>query len=241
MDSMEPTQPDVATARATMRSPCLPQVISSSNPNKRKSSSIVWDHFENFIDEEGRTKARCIYCSKEYMADSKIYGTSNLKNHTLICPEYLFNELHDGQDPLSKDVEEVNLVRRTFTNVVGRKVLAEMIILDELPFKFVENQGFRRFCNVFQPNFNIPSRFTVAKDVSRIYFEEKDKLRNALRGHRLCLTTDSWTSTQNFNYMCLTCHFIDDDWKLHKRILNFCIVDNHKGKTIGKMVESCLK
>ena len=46
---------------------------------------------------------------------------------------------------------------------------------------------------------------------------------------------------QNFNYMCLTCHVIDDNWKLHKRILNFCIVDNRKGKTIGKMVESCLE
>ena len=75
---------------------------------------------------------------------------------------------------------------RTFTNVVGRKVLTEMIILDELPFMFVENQGFRRFCNVFQPNFNIPSRFTVAKDMSRIYFEEKDKLRNSLKCEVLC-------------------------------------------------------
>ena len=109
------------------------------------------------------------------------------------------------------------------------------------PFRFVENQGFRRFCNVFQPNFNIPSCFTVAKDVSRICFEEKDKLRNALRGRRHCLTTNTWTSIQNFNYICLTCHFIDDDWKLHKRILNLCIVDNHKGKTIGKMVEFCLE
>ena len=44
------------------------------------------------------------------MANRKIYGTSNLKNHTPICPEYLFNELHDGQDPLSKDVEKGNLV-----------------------------------------------------------------------------------------------------------------------------------
>ena len=100
------------------------------------------------------------------MADSKIYGTSNLKSHAPICPEYLFNELHDGQNSLSKDVEEGNIVPRTFTNAVGRKVLAEMIILDELPFRFVENQGFKRFCNVFQPNFNIPSHFTVTKDVS---------------------------------------------------------------------------
>ena len=97
MDSMEPTQPDVATAIPTMRPPHPPQVISSSNPNKRKSPSSAWDHFEKFIDEEGKTKARCIYCSKEYMAHSKIYGTSNLKKHTPICPKYLFNELHDGQ------------------------------------------------------------------------------------------------------------------------------------------------
>ena len=123
---------------------------------------------------------------------------------------------------------------RTFTNVVGRKVLAEMIILDELLFRFVENQGFRRFCNVFQPNFSIPSRFMVAKDVSQIYFEEKDKLRITLRGHRLCLPTNTWTSIQNFNYICLTYHFIDDDWKLYKRILNFCIVDNHRGKPLAK-------
>ena len=40
--------------------------------------------------------------------------------------------------------------------------------------------------------------------------------------------------------MSLTAHFIDDDWKLHKRILNFCVISNHKGDTIGKLVESCL-
>ena len=45
-----------------------------------------------------------IYSSKEYMADSKIYGTFNLKKPYTHLPKYLFNELHDGQDPLSKDV-----------------------------------------------------------------------------------------------------------------------------------------
>jgi hypothetical protein len=40
--------------------------------------------------------------------------------------------------------------------------------------------------------------------------------------------------------MCLTCHFIDDDWKLHKRILNFCIVDDHKGEIVGRKIKLCL-
>jgi hypothetical protein len=57
----------------------------------------------------------------------------------------------------------------------------------------------------------------------------------------VCLTTDTWTSIQNFCYMCLTCHFIDDNWKLHKRILNFCIIDDHKGETIGRKIELCLR
>ena len=40
--------------------------------------------------------------------------------------------------------------------------------------------------------------------------------------------------------MCLTAHWIDQDWKLYKRILNFCQVPNHKGSTIGNIIESCL-
>jgi hypothetical protein len=44
-----------------------------------------------------------------------------------------------------------------------------------------------------------------------------------------------------FNYLCLTCHFIDSNWKYQKRIFNFCLVPNHKGETIGKVVEKCLR
>ena len=43
-----------------------------------------------------------------------------------------------------------------------------------------------------------------------------------------------------FKYMCLTCHFIDDAWKLHKRILNFCQVEDHKGETIGRKIKMSL-
>ena len=37
--------------------------------------------------------------------------------------------------------------------------------------------------------------------------------------------------------MCLTAHLIDSDWKIHKRIPSFCLVENHKGETLGKAVE----
>lgn len=40
--------------------------------------------------------------------------------------------------------------------------------------------------------------------------------------------------------MCLTAHFIDDDWNLHKRIINFCPIVGHTGVLIGRAVEKCL-
>ncbi|XP_076915830.1 zinc finger BED domain-containing protein RICESLEEPER 2-like [Bidens hawaiensis] len=40
--------------------------------------------------------------------------------------------------------------------------------------------------------------------------------------------------------MVLTVHYIDEDWNLQKKILNFEVISNHRGDTIGKMAESCL-
>ena len=139
--------------------------------------------------------------------------------------------------------EGFQLVPTAFTIETSRKALAEMVIINELPFRFVEGYGFQRYSTTLQPKLrirDIPSRQTVARDVIGIYGVEKEKLRGALKGRRVCLTTDTWTSIQNLCYMSLTGHFIDDDWKLHKRILNFCQVEDHKGETIGRKIEMCL-
>nr|KAJ0196442.1 hypothetical protein LSAT_V11C700369290 [Lactuca sativa] len=115
-----------------------------------------------------------------------------------------------------------------------------MIVIDEQPFSYVEHDGFRYFCSVAFPQFCIPSRFTVARNISKVFLCETEQLRNTLKSlnSRNALTTDCWTSVQNLSYMCLIAHFIDDMCKLHKRILNFCNIDSHKGKEIRKEVES---
>ncbi|KAL7166879.1 hypothetical protein ACSBR2_037529 [Camellia fascicularis] len=212
----------------------------------RRVKSKVWDHFDKVKGQYGKMRAVCRYCQKEYLADSKSHGTSNLLAHFASCVKYPYREVEKGQSTLSfqfkKDgVEGIDLVVTTFTVEAARKALAEMVIIDELPFRFVEGVGFRKFCQILQPKFDkIPSRITISRDVVNIFNRERDSLRKALHGRRVCLTTDIWTSIQNLNYMCLTVHFIDDDWKLQKRIINFCLVEDHKGETIGRKIESCL-
>ncbi|KZV41922.1 zinc finger BED domain-containing protein RICESLEEPER 2-like [Dorcoceras hygrometricum] len=116
-----------------------------------------------------------------------------------------------------------------------RKALARMIVIDELPFKFVEGEGFRSFMAMVCPRFIIPSRWTVARDCVDLYTSEKKNLKSLLNksSQRVCLTTDTWTSIQKINYMCLTAHFIDKNWKLQKRIINFCPITSHKDEAIS--------
>ncbi|KAL4626790.1 hypothetical protein ACB092_05G122400 [Castanea dentata] len=189
----------------------------------------------------------CNYCKKSYHTDSKSCGTSNLLAHVTICPKNP-NRKDKGQKTLTfehkNDGDEgFKLVSTTFFVKASRKALVEMIIIDELPFRCVEGYGFKKYVTTLQPKFrlkDILSRQTVARDVIRIYNSEREKPRKSLKGCRVCLTTDTWTSIQNLNYMCLTCHFIDDAWKLHKRILNFCQVEDHKGQAIGRKIEKSL-
>ena len=55
------------------------------------------------------------------------------------------------------------------------------------------------------------------------------------------MTTNTWTSLQIINYMVITTHFIDNNWKLHKKILNFCAISSHKGDDITLVLEKCLE
>jgi len=123
-----------------------------------------------------------------------------------------------------------------------RKALTRMIIIDELPFKFVEGRGFKGFVEEACPMFKIPSRWTVNRDIFALYFEERKNLKKFFKENtqRMSITTDTWTSIQRINYMCITAHFIDVEWKLHKKILSFLPIMSHKGEAIAKALEICL-
>ena len=81
----------------------------------------------------------------------------------------------------------------------------------------------------------------MARDILELFVEDRTKLKTKLKFfyQRLCLTIDGWTSLQNICYTCLIGHYIDGDWKLQNKILDFCTVS--KGETIGKIIEQYLQ
>ncbi|KAG6641860.1 hypothetical protein CIPAW_09G102700 [Carya illinoinensis] len=238
------TTDDVLSSMPTQSGTTLPPPAPNVSGRHR---SMVWNHFTRIPNgDPSKPRAKCNYCTASYACDTKTNGTKSMKYHIeKQCKKCPFNRTDKSQTTLAWKADggsgSGELVSIAFSVEACRQSLAEMIILDELPFRFVEGEGFKKFMLIVCPKWvTIPSRVTVAKDCFSVYMREKNKLRSALQGQRISLTTDTWTSVQNLNYMCLTAHFIDDNWNLHKRILSFCLVEIHKGDTLGKAIEMCL-
>ena len=173
------TQADGATATATQEAAAAtqaevtdgelplvpPSVVSKTGTGSGRKKSLAWNHFEKVKVDEGVTMAVCNYCKKSYLADSKSCGTSNLLAHVTICPKNP-NKEDKGQktlafEPKNDGDEGFKLVSTTFSVEASRKALAEMIIIDELPFRCVEGYGFKKYVTTLQPKLllkDIPSR-----------------------------------------------------------------------------------
>lgn len=110
-----------------------------------------------------------------------------------------------------------------------------MIIMDELPFKFIEREGFRQFMNIVQPNLFV-CRTTIVKDCLGIYASKKISLEDIFAKTK-CLPHHRYVDflTKHFIYVSHS-GFYWKDWKLHKQIINFCVILSSKGKEI----EPCL-
>ncbi|CAN1317424.1 Putative AC transposase [Linum perenne] len=125
-----------------------------------------------------------------------------------------------------------------------RQAVAAMIMLDELPFRFVEHVRFQRLMENACPMFDMPFRKIVQADCLKMFLQKKTNLQEYFLSRcagRVYITTDCWTSIHNINYMCITTHFIDVDWKLNKKILNFCEIKSHMGIDIADSVADCLE
>ncbi|XP_019244340.1 PREDICTED: zinc finger BED domain-containing protein RICESLEEPER 1-like [Nicotiana attenuata] len=212
--------------------------MESNITKKRRKRFVVWDHFTEIITSEESTKAKCDYCFIEYVFKTKD-GTSTLLSHMLKRPKRpaIVDKKQSNlgfQSAPGGSQGDVAVAAWKFDQEKCRKVLCRMVIVDELPFSFVEKEGFIDFMKVAQPYFRIPSRSTVTRDCFDLFNKEKQKLKRFFIETKqgVCIT---------INYMCVTAQWIDSEWNMHKRIINFCPIVSHKGEDMANGIGRCLR
>jgi len=133
---------------------------------------------------------------------------------------------------------------RKINQKIHRKLLARAIIKHSLPYNFVEYEGIREWIKYINPNVDMKCRNTTVLDVEKEYIEDMEKVKQMMFRipNRICLTSDVWTAITSEGYICLTAHFVDENWKLTSEILNFCrMKPPHTGVELESVIFYCLK
>ncbi|GAA6085198.1 E3 SUMO-protein ligase ZBED1 isoform X2 [Tachysurus ichikawai] len=103
-----------------------------------------------------------------------------------------------------------------------KKHLLEMIVTDLQTPTLVEEYGYRRFMNALNPSaYRALSASEMRKELVNMYVSTKRKVMDAVRTAIYpVLSAELWISSKEESYLTVTCHFIDNKWKLKSYTLD---------------------
>ena len=216
---------------------------------KRSKTSQVWDDFEE-IEENGTFYATCVHCRKK-LSRGKSKQTSSMLRHRISCSARKVHlRMVAQQTKLNfQPADEIfstlpALHTGKFDMEAMREAAAHWVLMHEHPFTILEEEGFNIMMRRGMPEWQKISRGTAKNDCVTVYEVEKNKLKNKLKHvQKVSITTDLWKSkNQKIEYMVITGHWIDSNWKLQKRILNFVhIPPPRRGVEIAAAIFKCAK
>ncbi|CAF1120454.1 unnamed protein product, partial [Brachionus calyciflorus] len=158
--------------------------------------SGVWKYFKRFKNEDNEEYTICQVenCQKSYRHFS---STDNMGKHLL------------NRHKINPDVDDPKNCSRFHLLFL----FLMFILTSGSPIRIVENNYLKQLFNCLCPEFKIRCRKTIVKLIKTCYISEKKKIENKINNaSSLVLTTDSWKSIQNFDYVGVTAHFVDHEF-----------------------------
>ncbi|XP_040952762.1 zinc finger BED domain-containing protein DAYSLEEPER [Gossypium hirsutum] len=175
-------------------------------------------------ENKNELKAQCNHCKTIFSAKSSS-GTSHLRRHLNSCLKKVNKDITQYTIGIQPSPEGVLSIKNyKFDADECHKAISTFLVCGKHSFRIVEEPGFRYMMRIASPNFKNISRYTAARDVLMYYAKERDRVKEELAKAPglICLTSDNWNSEHtNDEYICVTAHWVDKDWKLQKRIIRF--------------------
>ncbi|KAG2581289.1 hypothetical protein PVAP13_6KG175140 [Panicum virgatum] len=220
-----------------------------SKASKMPKKSDVWKHFTRLTLDHGNLlhQARCNSCPDGKVLETKD-GTTNMWRH--------FNKFHNQEVAAAgaartpqPQLPAPPCAPSRHAGSPGRKPvlgdehasadLARMIALRGYDASFVEDSYFRSFVQSLDPEFEVPSRVAIEEMCDDIFDDARRELKSKLRRApgRVSLALGKAKTIEAGEVMYIACHLIDDQWNLHKFVLDAFLVQGAKRDyTVGPVL-----
>jgi BED zinc finger len=204
---------------------------------RSRKRSEVWKHF----NEAEPTKVKCKHCHNIFVHGPKM-GTTHLHRH-----------LESGCKDITKEERDMYMSGKVddffqssnfrFDPELSRNLITLLFIDAKIPFYDIDTRFWEPTMRSLNPAYKSVKRQTLRNDCIEVFKMGTDVSLTEFEGlnSQVCFTSDIWTSSMNLGYLCLTAHYIDKDFKFHKKIIVFRQIPYpHTGLAVANLVEKIL-
>ena len=206
------------------------QITKCSSKLRRASSSsvvtyqpiqVVADHLS--LQAPGGTK-----CSSKLRRASSSSGITY--RPIQVVADHLSLPAPDGTGLKKQKTSSMTNATAISTSKFGQdspyQDIARLITLHGYPLSIVENEDMRRILKNISPMTNKVSLSDMEEHLLALFQKKKINVKDeiALTSQRISLSASIWTHDgpePAVNYLCLTAHFITEDWKIHRLVIKF--------------------
>ncbi|XP_040580767.1 zinc finger BED domain-containing protein 4 [Lepeophtheirus salmonis] len=230
--------------------------------------SLVWKYF----DQQNDFFVMCVICKKQLSRKGR--GTSSLWNHLKALHKDVYIELSEEQTIQTREKERIAEQTPLAKPKVGKKkkieqdffrsgqiwdvnsseskardrIIAEMFVMDDLPFSHVEDIGFVRLMTEMCPEYTLKDRNFYSSMVCNEMYESAFLQLKSIVDEIQCdcdiaFTTDVWSDTSaGFSLLSLSAHAITKEFERVNYLLSAePLQERHTGEYISLKFDEMLE
>lgn len=216
--------------------------------------SEIWKKFKQVFDKDDvliEDVIACDNCHKVFRFNSHKTGTSTLLKHKCLTSSKaqgssivsFFKEKEKDSSSQKPPQEEKKVIIDKITKFVCH---------DLRSFNIIKGKGFQELaqslvslgnrCGDIDVKDILPDPTTISRNINHVAQnlrdEVKEELRKTVYNWGGAVTLDMWTEDFKKNsYLCMTIHYVDDNWDLIERVLHTTVWDSNLKKT-GENIKS---
>jgi hypothetical protein len=204
--------------------------VESPKPTSARKSTC-W-YFFYYPKDLSVNTLQCFICKKPVTFNKA--SSSNLTAHAKQHKK-LYTQFEEGNSGIKRGAiqKEISLSRVPRYDVdKSHEFLVQWIVSDSQAFRVGENPFFQQFVESLHFEYKAIKKDAVIQRTIKLFDVVKQKITDLLANHsqKFSLTLDIWTSPSQDPFLCVTLHFIDQNWILKAQVIAFRFIPGkHSG------------